>query len=136
MYIEAIPNRDSPPAILLRESYREDGKVRKRTLANLSSLSAEVIEGLKVLLRGGVAVPETQEVFSIERSLPHGHVAAVLAAARQCDAAAWFASAPEGLRALLLAMLVARARQRLRPRRPALFARSGLRGAFSSTASA
>ena len=57
MYIESVPNRDSPPAILLRESYREDGKVRKRTLANLSCLSAEVIEGLKVLLRGGVAVP-------------------------------------------------------------------------------
>ena len=48
MYIEAVPNRDSPPAILLRESYRDDGKVRKRTLANLSSLSTEVIEGLKV----------------------------------------------------------------------------------------
>ena len=93
MYIEAVPNRDSPPAILLRESYREDGKVRKRTLANLSSLSAEIIEGLKVLLRGGVAVPDAQEVFTIERSLPHGHVAAVLAAARQCDAPAWFASA-------------------------------------------
>ena len=108
MYIEAVPNRDSPPAILLRESYREDGKVRKRTLANLSSLSAQVIEGLKVLLRGGVAVPDAQELFSIERSLPHGHVAAVLAAARQCDAPAWFASAPEELRALLLAMLVAR----------------------------
>jgi hypothetical protein len=108
MYIEAVPNRDSPPAILLRESYREDGKVRKRTLANLSSLSAQVIEGLKVLLRGGVAVPDAQEVFRIERSLPHGHVAAVLAAARQCDAPAWFASAPEELRALLLAMLVAR----------------------------
>lgn len=108
MYIEAVPNRDSPPAILLRESYREDGKVRKRTLANLSSLSAEVIEGLKVLLRGGVAVPDAQEVFTIERSLPHGHVAAVLSAARQCDAPAWFASAPEELRALLLAMVVAR----------------------------
>jgi hypothetical protein len=108
MYIEALPNRDSPPAILLRESYRDDGKVRKRTLANLSSLSTEVIEGLKVLLRGGVAVPDAQEVFRIERSLPHGHVAAVLAAARQCDAPAWFASAPEQLRALLLAMVVAR----------------------------
>ena len=108
MYIEAVPNRDSPPAILLRESYRDDGKVRKRTLANLSSLSTEVIEGLKVLLRGGVAVPDAQEVFRIERSLPHGHVAAVLAAARQCDAPAWFASAPEQLRALLLAMVVAR----------------------------
>ena len=56
MYIESVPNRDSPPAILLRESYREDGKVRKRTLANLPCLSGEVIEGLKVLLRGGVAV--------------------------------------------------------------------------------
>ena len=45
MYIESVPNRDSPPAVLLRESFREDGKVRKRTLANLSCLSAEVIEG-------------------------------------------------------------------------------------------
>jgi len=56
MYIEAIPNRNSPPAVLLREAYREDGKVMKRTLANISSLPTEVIEGLKVLLKGGVAV--------------------------------------------------------------------------------
>src|SRR5216684_1953877 len=56
MYIEHVPNRNSPPAILLRESYRDGNKVRKRTLANLSSLPAEVIEGLKVLLRGGVAM--------------------------------------------------------------------------------
>jgi hypothetical protein len=108
MYVEAVPNRDSPPAILLRESYREDGKVRKRTLANLSALSAEVIEGLKVLLRGGVAVPSTEEVFVVERSLPHGHVAAVLGAARGVGAAHWFASAPQPLQPLLLAMLVAR----------------------------
>ena len=53
MYIESVPNRNSPPAVLLRESYREDGKIRKRTLANLSCLSAEVIEGLRVLLKGG-----------------------------------------------------------------------------------
>jgi len=108
MYIEAIPNRDSPPAILLRESYREDGKVKKRTLANLSCLAPEVIEGLKVLLRGGVAVPSAEEVFVVERSLPHGHVAAALTAARGCGAEAWFAAAPEPLRPLLLAMLVAR----------------------------
>jgi hypothetical protein len=57
MYIESVPNRSSPPAVLLRESWREDGKVRKRTLANLSCLSSEVLEGLKVLLRGGVVVP-------------------------------------------------------------------------------
>ena len=108
MYIESVPNRDSPPAVLLRESYREDGKVRKRTLANLSCLPEEVVEGLKVLLRGGVAVPSVEEVFTVERSLPHGHVAAVLGAARGSGASSWFGSAPEQLRALLLAMLVAR----------------------------
>jgi DDE family transposase len=108
MYIEAVPNRDSPPATLLRESYREDGKVKKRTLANLSCLAPEVIEGLKVLLRGGVAVPSAEEVFVVERSLPHGHVAAALTAARACGAEAWFAAAPEPLRPLLLALLVAR----------------------------
>ena len=54
MYIDAVPNRKSPPAILLRESYRdENGKVKKRTLANLSQCSAEVIDGLKALLKGG-----------------------------------------------------------------------------------
>jgi hypothetical protein len=108
MYIEFVPNRDSPPAVLLRESYREDGKVRKRTLANLSCLSTEVIEGLKTLLRGGVAVPSAAEIFSVQRSLPHGHVAAVLGSARGCGAPSWFASAPKELQPLLLAMLVAR----------------------------
>ena len=108
MYIEAVPNRNSPPAVLLRESWREDGKVRKRTLANLSCLSADVIEGLKVLLRGGVAVASASELFTVERSLPHGHVAAVLGSARGCGAAVWFGSAPQDLQPLLLAMLVAR----------------------------
>ena len=108
MYIESIPNRNSPPAVLLRESYREDGKVRKRTLANLSCLSAEVIEGLKVLLRGGVAVPSAESVFTVERSLPHGHVAAVLGAARGAGSSAWFGCAPQALQPVLQAMLVAR----------------------------
>ena len=108
MYIESIPNRNSPPAILLREGYRENGKVVKRTLANLSHWEPQLIEHFRVLLRGGVAVASAQEVLSIERSLPHGHVAAVLGAARACGAEAWFGSAPEPLRPLLLAMLVAR----------------------------
>ena len=108
MYIESVPNRDSPPAVLLRESWREDGKVRKRTLANLSCLSSEVIEGLKVLLRGGVAVPSAAELFVVDRTLPHGHVAAVLGSARGCGASVWFGSAPHELGPLLLAMLVAR----------------------------
>lgn len=108
MYIESVPNRASPPAVLLRESWREDGKIRKRTLANLSCLAPEVIEGLKVLLRGGVAVPSAEEVFTVERSLPHGHVAAVLGSARGCGAPVWLGSAPQDLQPLLLAMLVAR----------------------------
>ena len=108
MYIESVANRGSPPAVLLRESYRDAGKVCKRTLANLSCLSAEVVEGLKVLLRGGVAVASAADVFSIDRSLPHGHVAAVLGSARGSGAAVWFGSAPKELQPLLLAMLVAR----------------------------
>jgi len=108
MYIESVPNRNSPPAVLLRESYREDGKVRKRTLANLSCLPTDVIEGLKVLLRGGVAVPDAESVFTVERSLPHGHVAAVLGAARGSGSTAWFGSAPQDLQPVLQAMLVAR----------------------------
>lgn len=108
MYLESVPNRDSAPAVLLRESWREDGKVRKRTLANLSCLSPEVLQGLKVLLRGGVAVPSAEALFTIERSLPHGHVAAVLGAARGCGAPQWFGLAPKQLQPLLLAMLVAR----------------------------
>jgi Transposase DDE domain len=106
MYIEHVPNRNSPPAVLLRESYRDGNKVKKRTLANLSSLPSEVIEGLKVLLRGGVAVSSVDEAFVIERSLPHGHVAAVLGAARACGAEQWFAPAP--LRSVIMALLVAR----------------------------
>ena len=52
MYIDIVPNRSSPPAILLRESFRENGKVRKRTLANLSSLSIEQAEGIRAVLSG------------------------------------------------------------------------------------
>lgn len=82
MFIEIVPNRTSPPAVLLRESYRQDGKVKKRTLANLSKLPMDVVEGLRTLLKGGVAFGEAGEVLEIRRSLPHGHVAAVLGTLR------------------------------------------------------
>ena len=108
MYIETIPNRNSPPAILLREGYREGGKVRKRTLANLSSWDPQLVEHFRVLLKGGVAVESASSVLSIERALPHGHVAAVLGAARGSGSTLWFGSAPKELQALLQAMLVAR----------------------------
>src|ERR1700689_2913992 len=89
MFIETVPNRTSPPAILLRESYRDEaGKAQKRTLANLSKLPASLIAGLKGLLKGGVAMPTTagsasEEGLRIERSLPHGHVAAGLGMLRK-----------------------------------------------------
>jgi hypothetical protein len=82
MFIEAVPNRNSPPAVLLRESYRdENGKAQKRTLANLSKLPAAMIAGLKALLAGGTVVG--QDELKIERSLPHGHVAAALGMVRK-----------------------------------------------------
>ena len=108
MYIETIPNRSSPPAVLLREGYREGGKVVKRTLANLSHWDPQLVEHFRVLLKGGVAVESAASVLSIERSLPHGHVAAVLGAARGSGSLRWFGSAPQELQPLLQAMLVAR----------------------------
>lgn len=108
VYIETIPNRNSPPAILLREGWRENGKVHKRTLANLSSWDPQLVEHFRVLLKGGVAVASASSVLSIERSLPHGHVAAVLGAARGSGSSQWFGSAPADLQPLLQAMLVAR----------------------------
>ncbi len=83
MHIESVPNRKSHPTILLRESYRADGKVRKRTIANLTDWPEQLVEGLRTLLRGGVALARADEALTISRSLPHGHVAAVLGTAEQ-----------------------------------------------------
>jgi hypothetical protein len=83
MHIESVPNRKSHPTILLRESYRADGKVKKRTIANLTNWPEPLVEGLRTLLRGGVALPTADEALTISRSLPHGHVAAVLGTAEQ-----------------------------------------------------
>jgi transposase len=83
MYIETVPNRNSPPVILLRESYRQDGKVLKRTLCNLSHWPTAHIEGLRGVLRGGTVIPADHSAFTVTRSLPHGHVAAVLGTARK-----------------------------------------------------
>ena len=82
MFIETVPNRDSPPAVLLRESYRDEhGRSQKRTLANLSKLPRDVIDGLKALLKGGTVIGTGD--LEIERALPHGHVAAALAMIRK-----------------------------------------------------
>ena len=83
MHIESVPNRNSKRTKLLRESYRADGKVKKRTLANLTHWPEHLVEGLQVLLRGGVALARPDEALTIKRSLPHGHVAAVLGTAER-----------------------------------------------------
>lgn len=108
MYIESVPNRSSPPAILLRESYREGGKVKKRTLCNLSDWPQAHIEGLRGVLKGGVVIAPDREAFTITRSLPHGHVAAALGTARRIGLDRLLG--PEGNRPrdLVLAMMVAR----------------------------
>jgi len=85
MHIESVPNRKSHPTILLRESYRAEGKVKKRTLANLTHWPEGLVEGLRTLLAGGVALAKPGEALSIARSLPHGHVAAVLGTAERLD---------------------------------------------------
>ena len=77
MYIEAVPNRNSRPAILLREGWREGRRTRKRTLANLTDWPVARVEALRALLKGDYPRPAPNSGFSIERTRPHGHVAAV-----------------------------------------------------------
>jgi hypothetical protein len=81
MYITRVPNRDSPPAVLLRESYREGGKVKNRTLANLSSWPEAKVEALSRALKG-LPPAGLEGMVEVARSLPHGHVAAVLGTLR------------------------------------------------------
>src|ERR1700726_1121528 len=84
MFIETVPNRDPPPAVLLRESYRdEQGRSQKRTLANLSKLPRDMIDTLKAVLKGGTIVGTGPQELEVERSLPHGHVAAAVGMIRK-----------------------------------------------------
>ena len=108
MYIESVPNRNSPPAILLRESYREDGKVRKPALCNLSDWPKAHIEGLRGVLKGGTVIPADREAFTITRSLPHGHVAAALGTAHKIGLDRILGPDGNRCRDLLLAMIVGR----------------------------
>jgi hypothetical protein len=107
MYVTSVPNRGSPPAILLRESYRENGKVKTRTLANLSHWPEHKVENFKRALKGLPPAVDLSEAFEITRSLPHGHVAAVLGTARALGIDELLDSAPSRQRDLAMAMLVA-----------------------------
>ena len=103
MYIAVVPNRNSPPAILLRESFREQGRVKNRTLANLSHWPPAQIEALRQVLKGETTLgPPLERAFAVVRSLPHGHVAAVLGTMRQLKLAQLLQPGPERARVLAL----------------------------------
>jgi len=110
MYVATVPNRSSPPAILLRESYREHGKVKTRTLANVSHLPAPQIAALRSALAGALPAASSPlpEAFVIARSLPHGHAAAVLGCLRNLQLDSILDPGPSRHRDLVIAMIAAR----------------------------
>ena len=110
MYVATVPNRNSPPAILLRESFRQDGKVKTRTLANITHLPPRQIEALRLALAGSLSTSSTPlpDSFHISRSLPHGHVAAVLGCLRNLQLDSILDPTPCRQRDLVIAMIAAR----------------------------
>ena len=107
MHIDIVPNRDARPTFLLRESYREGSRVRKRTLANLSALSEQQIEAIRAVLRGDSLRP-TGDLFEIIRSLPHGQVQAVAVAMQRLGFPQLLSARAQPERDLVLAMVAAR----------------------------
>ena len=107
MYVTRVPNRGSPPAVLLRESYREAGKVKTRTLANLSRWPEHKVDKLQRALKGLPTASDLSEAFEITRSLQHGHVAAVLGTARRLGLPELIDATPSRRRELVMAMLAA-----------------------------
>ena len=130
MYIETVPNRSSPPAILLRESWRDGKATRKRTLANLSHLPPAAIDALRRILRGETLVPVEETGFEILRTRPHGAVAAVVGLARLLGFEALLATRPSRERSIALALICARV---LEPRSKLATARALLSETASST---
>lgn len=108
MYLEKVPNRNSPPAVLVRESYREDGKVKKRTLANLSKLPPELIEKIGKILKGGKVIEEMANSFEIRKSRGHGQVMAVWGMAKKLGLPKIIGEKREAERNIVLAMIVSR----------------------------
>src|SRR5215472_6513295 len=107
MYIAVVPNRHSPPAILLRESFRENGKVRNRTIANLSHWPASQIEALRQVLKGEPPTAAAS-AFDITRSRPHGHAAAVLSTIESLGLAARLNRSDSRARRAVIALIASR----------------------------
>ena len=108
IYVEWTPNRADPPAILLRRSRREAGKVKRTTLANVSRRPPRLIEDIRLLLKGALLVADPAQAFTIRRSLPHGPVLAVLGVCRQLGLRRILHRRPGRARDLALAAIVAR----------------------------
>lgn len=107
MYIAIVPNRNSKPAVLLRESYRDGKQVKNRTLANLSSLPMEQVEGIRRILKGEPLVSLVDQ-FEVIRSQHHGHVSAVMLAMSRLDFAKLISSRACRERELVVAMVAAK----------------------------
>ncbi len=107
-YVESIPNRNSPPAVLLRQAWREGKRIRRKTIANLSKLPPHTVNGIRTLLKGGLAFPRLDQAVSIRRSLPHGHVAAILGLCHQLGLPRSLHRSPSRSRKLALAAIAAR----------------------------
>ena len=107
MYISVVPNRNSPPAVLLRESRREGGKSVKRTIANLSKCPPEAVEAFRLALKGVELVPKG-ELYTTERSMPHGHVQAILGMIRKLGVDTMLASRRCREQDLVVAMIAQR----------------------------
>ena len=108
MYIERVPNRNSPPAVLLRSSHWDHGKIRKVTHANLSKLPQPLVDGIALLLRGGTVVGPGSPAVRILDSRPCGHVAALLGSARQLGLPGLLHVRPSRSRDLALALVLMR----------------------------
>lgn len=110
MFIDIVPNRSSPPAILLRESFRdENGNTKKRTVANLSSLSLEQAQKFKAILKGAdLSETRLEDAFEIVSTKPHGHVAAVLGTIHDLGLPALIARGDTELRRQVLALVAGR----------------------------
>jgi hypothetical protein len=108
MYVETVPNRNSRPAILLREGWREGPRTRKRTLANLTDWPPAQVQALRAVLKGDYQLLSSPPGFSIERTRPHGHIAAALGSLRQLGLERLIAPTRCPERDAVVAMILAR----------------------------
>ena len=106
--VDVIPNRSSRPAILLREAWREGTRIRRRTVANLSRMPPELVDAVRAALKGGIVLPSLDDAAAIRRSLPHGHVAAVLGTLRSLGMVRILGREPSRMRSLAAAAIAAR----------------------------